>query len=222
MAKLRWKKPKGAKGTLEEKDKTAPEEQEQGKGPEQAEAEKAEESVPEEAAAEAKAESTVEEAQGAQKEATIAEWEAALRTAVAQRDEYLQLAQRTQADFSNFRRRNEKVRTDALEEGSREALAAFLPVKDNFERALAAMGDDASNSVADGVRMIYRQFAYICLKLGLEEVPAEPGTPFDPEIHNAVMRGEGGEPDTILECFAKGYRIKGKIVRYAQVKVSAE
>ena len=222
MAKLRWKKPKGAKGTLEEKDKTAPEEQEQVKEQEQAEAKKNAESVQEEAA-ETKTEGTEEnKAQGEQKEATIAEWEAALRTAVAQRDEYLQLAQRTQADFSNFRRRNEKVRTDALEEGSREALAAFLPVKDNFERALAAMGDDASDSVADGVRMIYRQFTDICQKLGLEEVPAEPGTPFDPDIHNAVMRGEGGEPDTILECFTKGYRIKGKIVRYAQVKVSAE
>lgn len=219
MSRLKWKKPKGVRNKLENRDndvKMPFEEEEKNTGAEQ---------VTEAAASEAQTENTQTGAENAdtQQPADISEWEDALRKAVAQRDEYLALAQRTQADFSNFRRRNQTVRTDALDEGARETLAAFLPVKDNFERALAAIGEDeASSPLADGVRMIYKQFVSICEKRGMEEIPSEPGTPFDPEMHNAVMRGEGGEPDTILECFEKGYKVKDKIIRYASVKVSAE
>lgn len=155
-------------------------------------------------------------------EATIEQWQAALEKAVAQRDEYLSLAQRTQADFANFRRRNQSVRSDAYDDGVRETLAAFLPVIDNFERALAALGDQDGGALGDGVKMTFKQMQTIAEKLGLEPINAEPGEPFDPEMHNAVMRGEGGEPGTVMDCFEKGYRVKGRIVRYASVKVCAD
>lgn len=166
-------------------------------------------------------EETAQEETGAQ-EAGAAEWEAALRTAVAQRDEYLALAQRTQADFANFRRRNQSVSADSYDRGVRETLAEYLPVLDNLERALASTEQDDDSPLVGGLKMVLRQFRSVGEKMGLEEISANPGEEFDPEMHNAVMRGEEGEPGTIIECFEKGYKVKDRVIRYASVKVCAE
>lgn len=150
------------------------------------------------------------------------EWRAALETAVRQRDEYLQTAQRVQAEFLNFKRRNAQVRTDAYDDGVREALTAMLAVLDNLERALASAEQSGeAKALFDGVQLTLKQFLEVAGKLGLEEVPAL-GEKFDPEMHNAVLRAEEGEPGTVLEVFQKGYRVKGKMIRYAMVKVAAD
>ena len=83
-----------------------------------------------------------EEAAGeeAQEEPTQEQWREALELAVKQRDEYLALAQRAQADYQNFKRRNQQTRTEAYDEGVRETLTAMLPALDNLERAIAAAG----------------------------------------------------------------------------------
>lgn len=216
MAKhIIWKKkPKGAKQALNNEQNTYPFEEEPVADKKAAEEEQAAEQT-----AEQNAEQT---AQGEEHEATAAEWEAALREAVAKRDEYLALAQRTQADFSNFRRRNATVSTDSYDRGVRETLTAFLPVLDNLERALNSANAGDGSGLSEGVNMILKQFRDVGTKLGLEEVPAASGDPFDPEMHNAVMRGEEGEPGTVIECFEKGYRVKDRIIRYASVKVHAE
>ena len=148
------------------------------------------------------------------------EWRTALETAVKQRDEYLALAQRAQADFQNFKRRNATVRADAYDDGVRETLTALLPVIDNLERAIAADAQDAAK-LTEGVQMTLRQMLDIMGKMGLSEVPAL-GETFDPDLHNAVMRSDEGENGKILEVFQKGYRVKDRIVRYAMVKVSAK
>jgi len=205
MAKINWRKKGADKALNTEKmneEKLQPEEEQPQPEPEQPEQETAEQAEPHEATAE--------------------EWEAALRTAVAQRDEYLNLAQRTQADFANFRRRNQTARTDAHDEGVRETLAAFLPVLDNLERAIATVAPDDDSPLVGGLKMVLRQFHGVGEKLGLEEIPSNPGDAFDPEVHNAVMRGEEGEPGTIIECFEKGYKVKDRVIRYASVKVCAE
>lgn len=205
MAKINWRKKGADKALNTEKmneEKLQPEEEQPQTEPEQPEQETAEQAEPHEATAE--------------------EWEAALRTAVAQRDEYLNLAQRTQADFANFRRRNQTARTDAHDEGVRETLAAFLPVLDNLERAIATVAPDDDSPLVGGLKMVLRQFYGVGEKLGLEEIPSNPGDAFDPEVHNAVMRGEEGEPGTIIECFEKGYKVKDRVIRYASVKVCAE
>lgn len=179
-----------------------------------------EEILREEDTAEAQEDKSQPEAE--QKEAGPEEWEAALRQAVKQRDEYLALAQRTQADFDNFRRRNGTVRADAYQEGVRETLAALLPTVDNLERALkAAEAQSEVKGLREGVEMTLKQMLAAMAKLGLEEVPAL-GERFDPEMHNAVMRAEEGEPGTVLEVFEKGYRVKDRMIRYAMVKVAAE
>ena len=158
----------------------------------------------------------------AQPEATIEEWQAALETAVAQRDDYLDKLQRTQADFQNFKRRNATARTDGYDDGQREAIAAMLPTIDNLERALSAAEEQGeSGAFIDGVKMTLRSMLDALNKMGLEEIPAL-GEKFDPDVHNAVMRAEEGEPGTVLEVYQKGYRIKNRVIRYAMVKVAAE
>ena len=166
------------------------------------------------------AEAEVQEEQ--QAEATIEQWQAALETAVAQRDEYLDSLRRTQADFQNFKRRNQTARSDGYEDGVREALAAILPSIDNLERALdAADKAGISDGVTDGVKMTLNTLMEGLKRFGFEEVPSL-GEEFDPELHNAVMREAGDEPGKILEVFQKGYRVKDKIIRYAMVKVCAD
>ncbi|NLG24850.1 MAG: nucleotide exchange factor GrpE [Clostridiales bacterium] len=152
---------------------------------------------------------------------TADEWREALTEAVRQRDEYLAAAQRAQADFANFKRRNATVRADAYDEGSREAIAAMLPALDNLDRAIAAVAEDDPSPLAEGVRMTRRLMFESLGKLGLEEIPAL-GQAFDPDLHHAVMRCAEGEPGTVLEVFEKGYRVKDRIVRYAMVKVAVE
>ena len=178
-----------------------------------------EEAVQEPVSEEAEPQAAAEETQG---EATIEQWQAALETAVKQRDEYLDSLRRTQADFQNFKRRNQTARSDGYEDGVREVIAAMLPAIDNLERALdAADKAGESGAVVDGVRMTLTSLTDGLKRFGFEEVPAL-GETFDPEKHNAVMRESGDEPGKILEVFQKGYRVKGKIVRYAMVKVCAE
>ena len=164
-----------------------------------------------------------EQAAGEQQaEATIEQWQAALELAVSQRDEYLDSLRRAQADFQNFKRRNQTARADGYEDGVREALAAILPSIDNLERAIEA-GEKAGEQagVVDGVKMTLHSLMEGLKRFGFEEVPSL-GEQFDPELHNAVMREAGDEPGKILEVFQKGYRVKDKIIRYAMVKVCAD
>ena len=172
-------------------------------------------------ATETAAEETQQAAEN-QGEATIEQWQAALETAVAQRDEYLDSLRRPQADFQNFKRRNQTARADGYEDGVREAIAAMLPSIDNLERALdAADKAGVNDGLTDGVRMTLGSLLDGLKRFGFEEVPSL-GEQFDPEKHNAVMREAGDEPGKILEVFQKGYRVKDKIIRYAMVKVCAE
>ena len=98
----------------------------------------------------------------------------------------------------------------------------MLPTIDNLERALAAAEEQGeSGAFIEGVKMTLRSMTEALGKLGLEEIPAL-GEMFDPDVHNAVMRAEEGEPGTVLEVYQKGYRVKNRVIRYAMVKVAAE
>lgn len=137
------------------------------------------------------------------------------------RDEYLNLAQRVQADFDNFRKRNASVRADALEEGNRKAVTALLPVLDNMERTLQAMAA-MEESYRAGAEMVLRQMVEVLHGLGLEEIPAE-GQAFDPQVHEAVMQGPADAEHpagTVLAVMQKGYTVKGRVVRASMVQVA--
>jgi molecular chaperone GrpE len=132
----------------------------------------------------------------------------------AAEDKYLRLA----AEYDNFRKRTAKERENLFADVYADALAVFLPVLDNLERA-AAYGD--GESVAKGVSMTLKSINDALEKLGVTEIEAE-GQPFDPNLHNAVLHvedeslGEG----VVAEVLQKGYRKGERILRYAMVKVA--
>ena len=139
----------------------------------------------------------------------------------AQCDEYLDLAQRKQAEFANYRRRTEGVRQEAFDDGRRDAIDKLLPIIDNLERALAAAGDSEGGLKA-GVEMVLRQTKETFAKMGVEEIDPL-GQPFDAELHNAVMQGseDEGEPGTVCMVLQKGYKLGNRVIRHAMVKVVA-
>ena len=147
---------------------------------------------------------------------------AALTAAAAKADEYLALAQRTQADFDNFRRRNESVRADAFAEGQRTVAKAMLAVLDNLERALAAPAAEG-DSLRTGVEMTHKQMLAAYEKLGVTVIDRL-GEKFDPNLEDAVMQGsaEEGEPGTVCAVFQKGYLMGNQLLRPAMVKVVAD
>lgn len=128
---------------------------------------------------------------------------------------------RLQADFDNFRRRTRQEKEELSIIVAQGIVMQFLPVLDNFERALSLSGSAAQgDGLRTGVEMICRQFAQVFEKLGVEPVAAV-GAQFDPQLHEAVMSVEDAEkPDgTIAEELQKGYLLKGKVIRPSMVKV---
>ena len=136
-----------------------------------------------------------------------------------ERDEMKALAQRVQADFDNFRRRNATVMTDCREEGLRSCIKELLPVLDNFDRAMES-AKGVQNDWLEGVRLVQRQLMETLGKCGVKEIPAE--GMFDPNLHEAVMQeaAEGAESGAILAVFQKGYQVNDRIIRHSMVKVA--
>lgn len=145
---------------------------------------------------------------------------------VAERDrlarekgELKELLQRRQAEFENYRRRNERERGELSEYATMDALKALLPVLDDFERALKT--ETADKNYARGMELIYQRLSESLSKLGLEPITSEVPL-FNPHIHHAVEMVETKDhPDqTILEEYQRGYYFKGKLLRPALVKVA--
>lgn len=135
-----------------------------------------------------------------------------------ERDELINLAQRTQADFDNFRKRNATIYCDSVEEGVRCVIKDLLPVLDNFDRAL--QNEDEGSAWREGIKLVYRQLMSVLEKNGLAEIEAE--GQFDPELHEAVLscEQEGKEEGDIVEVLQKGYQVKDRILRHSMVKVA--
>jgi molecular chaperone GrpE len=138
----------------------------------------------------------------------------------AERDRYLDLAKRTQADFENYRRRAAK---DAAVAGGRAKaglVRELLPVVDNLERAIAsATGDDPA--VVEGVKLVHADLVGVLERNGIvSEDPS--GQRFDPTEHEAVsMRSEeGAEAGIVLDVVEKGYKLGDTVIRPARVVVS--
>ena len=147
----------------------------------------------------------------------------ALEAANAKADEYLAMAQRVQADFENFRRRNESIRADAFADGRKDVAGMMLPVLDNLERALAAAENTTDEALKNGLELVLKQMNDIYRKLEVTPIDRL-GEKFDPNLENAVMQGtpEDGEPGTVCMVLQKGYMIGEKVLRHAMVKVVPE
>jgi molecular chaperone GrpE len=161
--------------------------------------------------------------------APAAEPEDELAVSQRERGEYLALAQRTQADFENYRKRAARDAAAAGERAKSGLVRELLPVVDNLERALDAAtagerGDEGgkpSEHLADGVRLVHSELVAVLARNGVEGYDPR-GEKFDPELHEALsMRAEeGAEPGTVLDVVEKGYRLNGAVLRPARVVVS--
>lgn len=127
---------------------------------------------------------------------------------------------RLQADFENFKRRTnqEKEQLSGFIKG--EVLKDILPILDNFERAIAVPVNGDVKVFLDGFIMIHQNLMDILSKQGLETIEAV-GKPFDPNLHEAVIRvdSEEYENDTVCEVLQTGYTVDGRCIRPAMVKV---
>lgn len=126
--------------------------------------------------------------------------------------------QRMLAEYANYKRRTEQEKMQIGLFTKAELLTELLTSVDNMEKAIAApAGDDYKT----GVDMVLRQFMDALHKLGLEEVGVE-GEPFDPNVHNAVMRedADGIDEETVTAVFQKGYKLGDRVLRPAMVKVA--
>jgi len=142
-----------------------------------------------------------------------------LTKAEAERDEYLALAQRTQADFENYRKRMGREVRAAESRGIAKVVKEILPALDNLELALQAAGD---GEVADGFKLVRNEFLAALARLGIEPYSPE-GEPFDPSEHEAMSQlpVEGVETGTVASVYQQGYRIDGTVLRPARVVVAA-
>ena len=131
------------------------------------------------------------------------------------KDRYL----RTLADFENFRKRSEREKQDFFKYALAGLMKDLLPVLDNFDRSLEHAGD--GDEFHRGVLLIYKQMFDTLTKHGLKPIE-QSGVPFDPKIHEAVVREENPSvpSHTVTAILQKGYFIHDRLLRPAMVKVA--
>ncbi|CAL4968288.1 unnamed protein product [Urochloa decumbens] len=131
---------------------------------------------------------------------------------------------RISADFDNFRKRTENEKLNMMSNVQGELIENFLPVLDNFERAKTQIKveTEGEEKINNSYQSIYKQFIEILNSLGVEDVETV-GKPFDPMLHEAIMREESTEYEEgiILQEFRKGFKLGERLLRPAMVKVSA-
>ena len=129
---------------------------------------------------------------------------------------------RALAEFQNYRRRTDEERESLKGFLLTGVMESLLPIVDNFGRAVEFMNASSDiDKLRDGISGIHRQLATLLEKNGVEQIEAD-GAAFDPNLHNAVMRVEdsGAPADTVVEVLQPGYKIGGRVLRPALVKVS--
>ena len=138
----------------------------------------------------------------------------------AQRDEYLALAQRTQADFENYRKRVARDAAAAQDRGVAKLAKELLPALDNLDRAIEAAEDE--DPLLAGVRLVRSELGAALARVGIEAF-APLGEPFDPNQHEAMAQQpvEGAASGTVAEVYQNGYRMGETIIRPARVLVAA-
>ena len=142
------------------------------------------------------------------------------------RDEYLELAKRTKADFENFRKRVAQDVQAAALRGKAEVARDVVPVLDDLERAIEAAGldpeGDSEDALAHGVLLVFRSLRETLKRNGVEAVDPK-GEKFDPTHHEALSTQavDGTESGVVVEVLQKGYTLDGQLIRPARVVVSS-
>jgi molecular chaperone GrpE len=112
----------------------------------------------------------------------------------------------------------QREQAEGADRGAAKVVEQLLPVLDNFELALLSL-EDADDRVRKGVELAYADLVGVLERVGLERIPTD-GAPFDPEVHEAVMHDAGDGEPTVVETMRAGYRLKGRVIRPAMVKVA--
>jgi molecular chaperone GrpE len=146
-------------------------------------------------------------------------------------DEYLALAQRTRADFENYRKRATRETAAAQERGIAKLAKELLPAVDNLDRALEAAAsaspdgapqDNGTATLVSGIKLVHDDVIAGLARAGIERFSPE-GEQFDPQMHEAIaqMPVEGAESGTVVEVYQRGYRLGEAVIRPARVVVAA-
>jgi molecular chaperone GrpE len=138
----------------------------------------------------------------------------------AERDEYLALAQRVQADFDNYRKRALRDQERLVAHAHERLVKELLPILDDLERALEAAEAHEEAKLVEGVKLVERSLRAALEKEGLAEIETDGA--FDPHVHEAMLAqpGNGAEPGSVLQVLQRGYRVGDRVVRPARVIVA--
>lgn len=142
--------------------------------------------------------------------------EAAKKEVEQYKDKYL----RAVAEFDNYRKRTLKEKAELLLNGSEKAVCAFLPILDDFERAIADKTEDV-NAIKEGMQIIFNKFNKTLESLGVKKIETE-GKDFDVDFHEAVAMVPGMGNDKkgkVIDCVQTGYQLNDKVIRHAKVAV---
>jgi molecular chaperone GrpE len=160
----------------------------------------------------------VQEAQQAEDTESIKK---SLEEVKEQAEKYLANWQRSEADFINYKRRNEQERAELASFAKADLMTNLLPVLDDFERALDNISDNSDVATwIEGIKLIYRKLKTVLEDHGLAEIEAE-GEVFDPNFHEAVMCVEG-EEGKVCEEIQRGYKMHDRLLRPSMVAVGKE
>jgi molecular chaperone GrpE len=158
------------------------------------------------------------QAQAPQATANLAE----LTKKAAERDQYLDLAQRTRAEFENYQKRNQREREQERQYWAKEFVLDILPVLDNLERATAAAAQAGEKGpLVQGVAMVHQQFLDLLKRYGVSRIEAE-GQPFDANRHQALVQQPTADKpaNTVLHVVEQGYLHHDRVLRPAKVVVA--
>jgi molecular chaperone GrpE len=150
---------------------------------------------------------------------------ATLQARASERDEFLALAQRTQADFENFRKRASREQGLAEHRGVVRVVKELLPALDNLDRALQAADaadGEATSDLTQGFRLVQAELMAAMARVGVEGYSPK-GEVFDPNVHEAMAQTpyEGVQSGTVAEVYQQGYRLADAVIRPARVVVAA-
>ncbi len=143
-----------------------------------------------------------------------------LATVTAERDQYLDLAQRVQADFENYRKRAAREQERLVAHAHERLVRELLPILDDLERALEAAERHEEAQLVEGVKLVEQSLRNALRKEGLVEIETDGA--FDPHVHEALLTqpSDDAEPGSVLEVVQRGYRVGDKVVRPARVIVA--
>jgi molecular chaperone GrpE len=136
-----------------------------------------------------------------------------------EKDELVDAARRVQAEYENYRKRMVREQTSLVERANEALLEQLLPVLDNFELAVSSIGPEVDQKVTKGIELTFADFTSVLEKAGLERIEAK-GTPFDPNEHEAVLQDDGDGEPVVAEVLRTGWKLKGRVLRPAMVKVT--